>query len=221
MSATKRKFNALLNGIGNKTTTTTSPSSASSLQEVYKNGNRSQVDLTSDDVGESHSESQTKKPRLSHSSSIRSQASSVQNSVRRLGVATFKSALQTNSALDVNSSANVNPTKPASLPSSGLATELPKYAPWDRKAFLQRLKSFSSILDWMSKPDIVNEVEWAKRGWVCQGNERVRCCLCNVEVCVKLNRKEVDGEEKLIVGSWLIGRYIAHIILVHGWLTTL
>jgi hypothetical protein len=39
-------------------------------------------------------------------------------------------------------------------------------------------------------------VEWAKRGWVCQKFERVRCSFCNVEILVKLNKKEVDGKEE-------------------------
>jgi len=60
---------------------------------------------------------------------------------------------------------------------------------------LNRLKSFSNLTDWTPKPARVNEVEWAKRGWVCQKFERVRCCLCKVEILVKLNKKEVDGKE--------------------------
>lgn len=51
----------------------------------------------------------------------------------------------------------------------------------------------------------MNEVEWAKRGWVCQKKERVRCCLCNVEILVKLNKKEVDGKEEDVYVAQNIG----------------
>ncbi|ROW08433.1 hypothetical protein VMCG_03121 [Cytospora schulzeri] len=71
----------------------------------------------------------------------------------------------------------------------------PKYCPGDREELLKRLASFQELTDWTPKPDPVNEVEWAKRGWICQGKERVRCTLCNKELVVKLNRKEVDGKE--------------------------
>ncbi|KAJ0342880.1 hypothetical protein COL922a_000704 [Colletotrichum nupharicola] len=70
-----------------------------------------------------------------------------------------------------------------------------KYAPTDRNELLKRLASFQEITDWTPKPDRVNEIEWAKRGWVCQGKDRVRCSLCNKELVVKLNKREVDGKE--------------------------
>ena len=71
----------------------------------------------------------------------------------------------------------------------------PKYCPGDREQLLRRLATFQELTDWTPKPDRVNEIEWAKRGWVCQGKERVRCTLCSRELVVKLNRKEVDGKE--------------------------
>lgn len=95
--------------------------------------------------------------------------------------------------------------KSASVAHPATSTEPPKYAPWDRVEFLKRLKSFSNLTDWTPKPARVNEVEWAKRGWVCQKSERVRCCLCNVEILVKLNRKEVDGKEEPVYVAQNIG----------------
>jgi hypothetical protein len=89
--------------------------------------------------------------------------------------------------------------KSASVAVTPAPTESPKYAPWDRTEFLKRLKSFSNLTDWTPKPAKVNEVEWAKRGWVCQKSERVRCCLCNVEILVKLNKKEVEGGKEVPV----------------------
>jgi hypothetical protein len=116
-------------------------------------------------------------------------------------------------ALHVEST-SISPTKTASmahikslsLASAELAlTDAPKYAPWDRVAFLKRLGSFKSVTDWTPKPSNVNEVEWAKRGWVCRGQERVRCELCNVEILVKLNIKELDGEEAKVLNASDIG----------------
>jgi hypothetical protein len=104
---------------------------------------------------------------------------------------------------------------------ANLTDETPKYAPWDRAEFLKRLKSFSNLTDWTPKPAQVNEVEWAKRGWVCQRFERVRCCLCNVEILVKLNRKEVDGKEEPVyiahnIEEALVDRYADLIITSHA-----
>jgi hypothetical protein len=70
-----------------------------------------------------------------------------------------------------------------------------KYCPSDREELLRRLATFQDITDWTPKPDRVNEIEWAKRGWVCQAKERVGCVLCRKELVVKLNRKELDGKE--------------------------
>ncbi|KUJ23085.1 zf-C3HC-domain-containing protein [Mollisia scopiformis] len=165
MNATKRKFNALINGIGNKSTTTLAS------KEV-------------NNVPDNNGDSQTKKRRVSDRSSITSSID--MPSATRKPLATMKH-------------------KKAALSTTAAATEPPKYAPWDREAFLKRLKSFSNLTDWTPKPARVNEVEWAKRGWVCQKLERVRCCLCNVEILVKLNRKEVEGKEQPVYIAEKIG----------------
>jgi hypothetical protein len=162
MNATKRKFNALLNGMGNKSTTSLSS------KEVNI------ADLTTTDT-----DLQAKKRRM----------------------------VPSNSASAVNHTA-LGHKKSASTATPALSEEPPKYAPWDRAAFLKRLKSFSNLMDWTAKPVKVNEVEWAKRGWVCQKQERVRCCLCNVEIVIKLNRREVDGEEETVYIAANIGMHV-------------
>jgi len=161
MNATKRKFNALLNGIGNKSST----SLPTKDNELLPSGTSSQL----------------KKRRI-----IPSKTGDAQTTVE-LGRGHKKSAST----------------------ATELAAATPKYAPWDRVAFLKRLKSFSNLTDWTAKPAQVNEVEWAKRGWVCQKSERVRCCSCNVEILVKLNRKEVDGVEQPVYIAHNIGRRFA------------
>lgn len=173
MNVTKRKFNALLNGIGTKSTTSLSSKDA-------------QVDSHLD------ADSHTKKRRISGSSSI------VDGQMARPTIAAKLS------------SAAIKHKKSASLVTGTSTAEPPKYAPWDREAFLKRLKSFSNLTDWTPKPARVNEVEWAKRGWVCQKFERVRCCLCNVEILVKLNKKEVDGKEEPVYVAQNIGMFVCY-----------
>jgi hypothetical protein len=163
MNATKRKFNALLNGIGTKSTTALSA----------KEDNNADSALDAD--------SQVKKRRITDFTS------------------TAKESLDTRSPPTMRDKHIRSMVGPAG------SSDAPKYAPWDRAAFLQRLKSFSNLTDWTPKPSKVNEVEWAKRGWVCQKFERVRCCLCNVEILVKLNRKEVDGKEEPVYVAQNIG----------------
>lgn len=166
MNATKRKFNALINGIGNKSTTTLSSQEVNNVQN-------NDADL------------QAKKRRLSDKGLFTSSID-MPSSVKRKSLATMKH-------------------KKAASSTTAAAAEPPKYAPWDREAFLKRLKSFSNLTDWTPKPARVNEVEWAKRGWVCQKLERVRCCLCNVEILVKLNQKEVEGKEQPVYVAEKIG----------------
>jgi hypothetical protein len=174
MNATKRKFNALLGGIGNN--------SSSSLTSKEVN-NASNVNSTAGSA-----DSQNKKPRIS-------------SSISRSSLAPVLKGTPLHNKLS-----NMSHKKSASVATGVLSEETPKYAPWDRAAFLKRLKSFSDLTDWTPKPARVNEVQWAKRGWVCQKKERVRCCLCNVEIVVKLNRKEVDGKEEPVYVAQNIGR---------------
>lgn len=96
----------------------------------------------------------------------------------------------------------------------------PKYCPADREELLKRLASFQELTDWTPKPNPVAEVQWAKRGWICQGKERVRCTLCNKELVVKLNRKEVDGKEVAVlvpseIEEALVAKYVELIVTSH------
>ena len=48
----------------------------------------------------------------------------------------------------------------------------------------------------MSKPEQVDEVQWAKRGWSCVGRERVGCVGgCAKEVVVKLEDDPLESSE--------------------------
>ncbi|KAI9054283.1 hypothetical protein LZ554_001451 [Drepanopeziza brunnea f. sp. 'monogermtubi'] len=185
MNVTKRKFNALLNGIGNKSTTS-----------FDKEVNNSEVDVDLSTINDA----QSKKQRISNPMRV---SNSISSSLINTARATI-----------------MNHKKSASMAHPVAPTEPPKYAPWDREEFLKRLKSFSNITEWTPKPERVNEVEWAKRGWVCQKRERVRCCLCNVEILVKLNKKVVDGKEVDVlvadnIEAALADKYVELIITSH------
>lgn len=69
----------------------------------------------------------------------------------------------------------------------------PNFAPWDRGQFLGRLKTYRHVDKWTGKPERINEVQWAKRGWSCVGKEMVGCVGgCGKEVVIMLEdgRKE-------------------------------
>jgi hypothetical protein len=75
------------------------------------------------------------------------------------------------------------------------------FAPWSHDAFIKRLRSFGPVTSWHPKPDAVNEVEWAKRGWWCVDTNTVGCkggcqqrLLVKVEPIVK--RRRVQNEEE-------------------------
>ena len=74
----------------------------------------------------------------------------------------------------------------------------PNFAPWDRGQFLDRLATFRHVDRWTGKPEIINEVQWAKRGWTCVGKERVGCVGgCGREVVIKLGTDPMEYEEDL------------------------
>ncbi|KAI4226307.1 MAG: hypothetical protein LQ349_006900 [Xanthoria aureola] len=75
----------------------------------------------------------------------------------------------------------------------------PNFAPWDRNQFLSRLETFRHVDKWMSKPDEINEVQWAKRGWTCVAKETVGCVGgCDRELVISLEPSR--GEETPIEG---------------------
>lgn len=74
----------------------------------------------------------------------------------------------------------------------------PNYAPWSREQFLARLKTFSDVKLWTSKPDTIGEVEWAMRGWTCEGWNKVACkggCEQRIAVRLRPKRKDEQGRE--------------------------
>jgi hypothetical protein len=79
--------------------------------------------------------------------------------------------------------------------------QTPTYSPWDRSAFLERLRSYRFVDKWSAKPSRVNEVAWASRGWSCVEKNRVRCGVCRREVVVKV---ELDEEQDSDISEFYV-----------------
>ena len=93
-------------------------------------------------------------------------------------------------------------SRPAHRLASASSNKRPSFVPWDRERFLERLETFRRVDRWTSKPTPINEVQWAKHGWICTDNMRVSCVSgCGGSVVVKLPDEidELDGydEEKV------------------------
>jgi hypothetical protein len=72
----------------------------------------------------------------------------------------------------------------------------PNFSPWSQELFLARLQSFSSVSKWHPKPDAVNEVIWAKRGWSCVDVNTVACrggCDRRIFVDLSVESKVASG----------------------------
>lgn len=181
MNATKRKFNALLQGLNSSPR----PSSASDQKT------RKTADITAG----------TALPPSPFSSSS---SSSPTQKKRRMGALAGDAA--SSSALSLSSISSLRRPLQTPAPAAKAPEVASRYCPGDREQLLRRLASFQEITSWTPKPDRVSEVEWAKRGWVCHGKERVRCASCHKELVVKLNRKEQDGKEVSVLIASEIGR---------------
>lgn len=87
-------------------------------------------------------------------------------------------------------------SRPAHRIASATSSKRPTFVPWDRERFLERLETFRRVDRWTSKPAPINEVQWAKRGWICTDVMRVSCVSdCGGAVVVKLPDEidELDG----------------------------
>ena len=71
------------------------------------------------------------------------------------------------------------------------------YAPWNQEHFLRRLSTFANVRNWSSKPEGIDDVAWAKRGWVCWDKDQVACTLCGKHMIVRLQDDDKSGERKL------------------------
>ncbi|KAI8964547.1 zf-C3HC-domain-containing protein [Daldinia sp. FL1419] len=219
MNATKRKFNALLQGIGAKPI----PQSPSAEAQIDTSTSPTNRPSTPTPVPDSNlaSENVPTPNKEMPSGSVPSTPSDLFKR-RRVGVL---EATPGNEKPGGTIISNVvlkkwAPNGSAASPAKGTKTEAPKYCPGDRNELIRRLGTFQELTEWTPKPDKVNEIEWAKRGWVCLGKERVGCELCHKELIVKTNKREVDGKEvPVIVGSDIeqgfVKRFVELIVDAH------
>ncbi|KAF9876328.1 hypothetical protein CkaCkLH20_06271 [Colletotrichum karsti] len=207
MNATKRKFNSLIQGMGRS-----SKASDESPSLPTESPRPSMTSLPTSNASTANTENKT--------------PMSIEEDIllkrRRLQALTERRPTIKNTTTGVAATtvSNVVLKKWSQDSKEPVVKVLSKYAPSDRSELLKRLASFQEITDWTPKPDRVNEVEWAKRGWMCQGKDRVRCTLCNKELVVKLNKREVDGKEVPVLVSSdveeaLVEKYSDLIVTAH------
>ena len=216
MNATKRKFNALLQGIGTRST--------ASVSAADKDGARPQSASFSPSARDDHLSPSSSDMLFAQPPLSTSDADAL-NKRRRIGLGGGAPyALKDASGNIGHTIASIVLRKPSGNNGGPLAQDKlappPRYCPGDRDQLLKRLATFQDLTDWTPKPDRVSEIEWAKRGWVCQAKERLRCTLCNKEIVVKLNKKEVDGREVPVlvpseIEDALVQKYAELIVAAH------
>ncbi|KAF1813437.1 zf-C3HC-domain-containing protein [Eremomyces bilateralis CBS 781.70] len=202
LNTSKRKFYKLLDGLSGSQTTISGTkrrndiSRPTSSVEPEPPTKRSRLSAESD----RKSDSGVARP---NSEPIATTAPSPAKSLRELAK---ERAQRRREAEDAERNARVSLETAADI--------LPNYAPWSQIQFFSRLKTFADIKLWLPKPDKINEVQWAKRGWVCDGRNTVACKGgCAAKVVVDLynpgqaeeDSKEVDEDEIL---EQLIEKYV-------------
>jgi hypothetical protein len=81
-------------------------------------------------------------------------------------------------------------------------TTPPNFSPWSHETFLARLKTYSKVSLWHSKPDAIGEVQWAKRGWICIDVNTVACRGgCERRVVVSLDVEQRHGEDAKAIST--------------------
>ncbi|ORY61388.1 C3HC zinc finger-like-domain-containing protein [Pseudomassariella vexata] len=201
MNATKRKFNALIQGIG----TRSSPQAPDGGHENITRTTSRDAVLESPSLNRTQAETtnSTTPTRPNDKSPIPMSSITSDFLSKRRRVAALGSTTGNESPLgSTNISDVVLKKTTTATPSKDAKVAPPRYCPGDRDQLIRRLGTFQELTEWTPKPDKVNEIEWAKRGWVCQGKERVRCTLCSKELVVKTSKRNVDGKEvPVTVGS--------------------
>ncbi|RYP75787.1 hypothetical protein DL769_003743 [Monosporascus sp. CRB-8-3] len=119
---------------------------------------------------------------------------------RRIGVLGLSAGSENISSTTTVTATGITSEKRRQRTSTGgsLPAPEPKFCPGDRDQLIRRLATFQELTEWTPKPDKVSEIEWAKRGWVCRGKERVRCTLCNRELVVQTNKRQVGDNKELV-----------------------
>ncbi|KAH9907190.1 zf-C3HC-domain-containing protein [Xylariomycetidae sp. FL2044] len=198
MNSTKRKFNALLQGIGARSTHQSLESDGrktSSRDGPLTTSLSNTYDRIPDPIAPSASipNTSTTDSNMTSAGGVSAITADFLSKRRRVGVlesttGNKKSGTTTISNVVLKKWIPGGDNKEPKVHS-------PKYSPGDRDELIRRLGTFQELTEWTPKPDEINEIEWAKRGWVCNGKERVRCTLCHKELVVKTTTKDAEGNE--------------------------
>ena len=185
MTATKRKFDSLLSsitsdGVGHTAKKIATASAQHNNTSERSNGNNGPINANqATDDDSSHSKRRRGLRPFSFASA---------------GTSYFVAGARDSWSLDEAGSSNDEARNQAKV--GPLTRSSPNFVPWDRQAFLERLKTFAPVTSWGIKPEQINEVHWAKRGWSCVSRDRVRCKGgCEKEIYIQLFP---DDEDKLI-----------------------
>ncbi|KAK8878763.1 zf-C3HC-domain-containing protein [Apiospora arundinis] len=202
MNATKRKFNTLLQGLGGKPSPTSLPSE--NIDDLDAPTMAGYTDLATATASVLH-----RTPTAGSTASTDSTRAPVSAltaellSKRRRTAAARPMTLNEPGATIRTLVSNVTIRKSTSRAAEKKTpTEPPRYCPSDRGQLIKRLATFQELTEWTPKPDKVNEIEWAKRGWVCSGKETVRCSLCHKELVVVTSKRDSEGQDvSVLAGS--------------------
>ncbi|KAL1801349.1 hypothetical protein ACET3X_001691 [Alternaria dauci] len=187
LATTKRKFHKLLDNLTASTSTT---SLASTMQE-----SNASTDSLSANSGPDSPDHLNKRPRSANLSMERQRGiSEGQERIRQL-----KEQLMTpRREGTIKIVGKTLETPKASTPKAPTPRKAPNFQPYSQEHFLERLKTFADVRKWTTKPDAINEVEWAKRGWSCDIWNTVACkggCENRVAVKLRPKRKDANGKE--------------------------
>lgn len=212
LATTKRKFNRLLDNLTASTSTT---SLASSLHE----SNASTASLSDPESPEPPN----KRPRsaglsMERQRNISEGQARIQQLKEQLLLPRREGTVRV-----VGKTAHI---PKASTPKASTPRRAPNFQPYSQDHFLERLKTFADVRKWTTKPDAINEVEWAMRGWSCDIWNTVACKGgCENRVAVKLRPKRKDASGKTLemsedlavdIDDALVERYKELIIQGHA-----
>lgn len=183
LATTKRKFDTLLERL-------TASASTTSLASTLRESNASTTSLSHPTT-----EPASKRSRLSDVGMEPPRVVSGSERIRALQDQLFTPRKQGDRLVGAGVrvvGSNKTPVKPST------PRKEPNYQPYSQEQFLGRLKTFADVKKWANKPDAIGEVEWAKRGWVCDTWNTVACkggCEQRVVVQLRPKRKDASGKE--------------------------
>lgn len=189
LATTKRKFHRLLDSRFGPPTTQLAPNPVGAA-------------VAPNDTQHTTSEPAAKRIRSGTTTSTTSvtqqRVSQARSSVTAVARSTSLTSLRHPS---INRTTTVSKTGISALPKA--MREPPNFAPWSHDIFLSRLRTFGRVSQWHPKPEGVNEVQWAKRGWSCVDTNTVACkggcgkrVLVDVEPVPRRRRRDAGTEDE-------------------------